>query len=1209
MKTFRYLVAAIALPAAAEVLYNGIVLPPVWPPQAGITQLYRVPPYLLSPPAVIPIDTGRQLFVDDFLIEQTTLTRTAHRPAFYPLNPVLAPGGPDTNGLAIPISDGVWFDPADRLFKMWYMGGYLNMISYAYSTDGRNWIKPAIPDAVVPGTNMVLQIGGGRDSTTVWMDLEDNPARKFKAFARVPPSRMNYYYSADGIHWSPPQSNYIESISDRTTLFWNPFRRVWVDSMRSSATLPAGITRPSYRSRVRWYGESPDLVTWTPADFWSSYWTGPDENDPPYAGPGGAFPELYNLDAVAYESLLVGMFSWFHPGPDYGDYNPGPTLVELGVGFSRDGFYWVRPTRGSASNAFIPASNAPGTWDAYNTQSAGGCFLVVGDELWFYFSGRDAKKPANGIGSTGLAMLRRDGFYSMDAGAAEGVLTTRPVTFSGSRLFVNVDDPNGQLKAEILDTAGNVIAPFSKANSIPMSANKTLQELNWTGVADLSSLAGRPVKFRFYLTSGRLYAFWVAPDSNGASRGYVAAGGPGFTGVKDTLGKLSSPGTAGTPVIYLDGGMVAMLTGTLGASIRYTVDGSEPSALSTLYTAPFPLPVAAPVKAKAFATGLSPSATAVFTLSADHTPPTVNLTSPAAGSVLTGQVAVSATATDNVGVSWVQFTLDGANLGTRVLSLPYSTTLDAATLTVGPHTLGAVAGDAAGNAGTAASVGITIPAGGGVSAIGINFVGRSTSMAATESAGVILQTNWNNASGAARSTPLALMDATGRSSGATVVWSCDLVWSTAITGSAGNGRMMQGYLDTLNNTPTTVTVAGLPAGAMHNIYVYTDGYNSGASRTASYQISGPGIATVTVNAVDASGVDFNGTFTQAAGTAGNYVKFTVTGTSFTLTARPVSSTDPYPRSPVNGIQILSTPTTTDFALSALPATQTVVAGGSAAYTASVSGLNGFTGSVALAISGLPPGATAGFNPASITGTGSSTLTVTPASTTPAGNYTLTVFGTGGGLSRTATVSLTVNAVPSSASAAIGVNFVGRDTTLMSPTESAGVIPQTHWNSAPGAANSAPLALADANGTPTGATLTWSCDLVWSLPITASAGNSRLMLGYLDTLNNTPTTVNVAGLPASAAGYDVYVYTDGDNRTASRTGTYQVSGPGIAATSVTATDAPGTNFSGAFAQAAGTAGNYLKFTVTGTAFTLTARPVSSTDVYLRSPVNAIQIVPR
>jgi hypothetical protein len=41
------------------------------------------------------------------------------------------------------------------------------------------------------------------------------------------------------------------------------------------------------------------------------------------------------------------------------------------------------------------------------------------------------------------------------------------------------------------------------------------------------------VRFKFTVASGALYAFWVSADSNGASRGYVGAGGPGFTGSTD----------------------------------------------------------------------------------------------------------------------------------------------------------------------------------------------------------------------------------------------------------------------------------------------------------------------------------------------------------------------------------------------------------------------------------------------------------------------------------------------------------------------------------------------------------------------------------------------------------------------------------------------------------------------------------------------------
>jgi hypothetical protein len=45
----------------------------------------------VSPPDVIPIDVGRQLFVDDFLIEDTTLARRFHRAEYYSGNPVLWP--------------------------------------------------------------------------------------------------------------------------------------------------------------------------------------------------------------------------------------------------------------------------------------------------------------------------------------------------------------------------------------------------------------------------------------------------------------------------------------------------------------------------------------------------------------------------------------------------------------------------------------------------------------------------------------------------------------------------------------------------------------------------------------------------------------------------------------------------------------------------------------------------------------------------------------------------------------------------------------------------------------------------------------------------------------------------------------------------------------------------------------------------------------
>ena len=145
-----------ATQVGGETLPNGIVMPAQWPPEDEPSQRPEVASYLISPPDVIDIDVGRQLFVDDFLIEETTLSRSQHRPVVFDGNPVLTTGGPDTAEFAMPFSDGVWFDPADGLFKLWYFGGDGNMLSYAYSNDGENWIKPELASAYVPGTNMVL---------------------------------------------------------------------------------------------------------------------------------------------------------------------------------------------------------------------------------------------------------------------------------------------------------------------------------------------------------------------------------------------------------------------------------------------------------------------------------------------------------------------------------------------------------------------------------------------------------------------------------------------------------------------------------------------------------------------------------------------------------------------------------------------------------------------------------------------------------------------------------------------------------------------------------------------------------------------------------------------------------------------------------------------------------------------------------------------
>jgi hypothetical protein len=102
------------------------------------------------------------------------------------------------------------------------------------------------------------------------------------------------------------------------------------------------------------------------------------------------------------------------------------------------------------------------------------------------------------------------------------------------------------------------------------------------------------------------------------------------------------------------------------------------------------------------------SAPVTVTVLNDTSAPTVNITSHSSGATVGGTVTVSATASDNVGVTGVQFKLDGANLGAEDTAAPYSVSWNTTTAGNGSHSLTAVARDAAGNRTTSAPVTVTV---------------------------------------------------------------------------------------------------------------------------------------------------------------------------------------------------------------------------------------------------------------------------------------------------------------------------------------------------------------------------------------------------------------------------------------------------------------------------------------------------------------------
>ncbi len=93
---------------------------------------------------------------------------------------------------------------------------------------------------------------------------------------------------------------------------------------------------------------------------------------------------------------------------------------------------------------------------------------------------------------------------------------------------------------------------------------------------------------------------------------------------------------------------------------------------------------------------------------ADTQPPSVTVTAPQGGTSVTGDVSLAASATDNVGVTGVEFLVDGTTVGTEDTTAPYSVSWDSRTVANGTHTVTARARDAAGNVTTSGSVNVTV---------------------------------------------------------------------------------------------------------------------------------------------------------------------------------------------------------------------------------------------------------------------------------------------------------------------------------------------------------------------------------------------------------------------------------------------------------------------------------------------------------------------
>lgn len=135
-----------------------------------------------------------------------------------------------------------------------------------------------------------------------------------------------------------------------------------------------------------------------------------------------------------------------------------------------------------------------------------------GDELWQFselrFSGHVPGRFEDDPNRDVMMRYKQrlDGFVALQAENEEGWALTRPFSFDGERLELNVD-AEGAVRVGILDAEEVEYAGFAADACDPIQADSTHQVVTWGGHSDVSSLAGRVVRLRFEMSDARVFAF------------------------------------------------------------------------------------------------------------------------------------------------------------------------------------------------------------------------------------------------------------------------------------------------------------------------------------------------------------------------------------------------------------------------------------------------------------------------------------------------------------------------------------------------------------------------------------------------------------------------------------------------------------------------------------------------------------------------------
>lgn len=452
----------------------------------GLTPLCAVPMAdLRAADPAIQIGRRLELFVDDALIDsKENVESFVHEPT--PKEVVLVTDEPwegNTSAYYSIFQDG-------DVYRMYYRGSHADeklrsaheeVTCYAVSKDGVHWEKPSLGLHEWNGSkdNNIILKGLGSHCFVAFRDENPDcpPEAKYKGISRGRPhgkTGLYVFQSPDGVRWSLIKEQPVitkGAFDSQNLAFWDPHTKQYVDYHRIFINGVRSIMTCTSDDFVNWsqpvllkYPDAPNQHLYTNAI--RPYFRAPHIRI--------GFPTRY----IPRGSQVEPVFMASRDGVTFKRY-PNP-IIPRTAPKDRDG-----NRSNYMAHGLLQLPGKKDTLSVYGTEA--------------YYAGPDSR-------------LRRfeyrvDGFVSLRAGEKAGVVTTKPIRFSGERLTLNYDAADGgQVAVEVLDADGQPIEGLSRSDCRVLQDDEIAAKVRWSDAERLSSLSGKTIRLRFYLRNADLYS-------------------------------------------------------------------------------------------------------------------------------------------------------------------------------------------------------------------------------------------------------------------------------------------------------------------------------------------------------------------------------------------------------------------------------------------------------------------------------------------------------------------------------------------------------------------------------------------------------------------------------------------------------------------------------------------------------------------------------